>query len=257
MEIKCNNIHSHKVFATVSVSNLYHPTVTSKIMLKKLVGQSTMSKYNKITKNTNESDETDDRHNPLSDAWDIQPDVSNRFIWCNDNSIRLKQRDKNNKEWISCFGTKIVTKGEYKRWQIKILPRNCESDINKKRYINKRGTAKVMIGVVDIESLREKQRGIAINSQFWMFPHFGYAFCGENGKKYHKSNGETFSSKYKIGDVITVELNRKSNRHIMHNDLRFYTNSKVDGLAFTVDHERNYVLAVALCSEKYDIQISN
>eukprot|EP00483_Globobulimina_turgida_P006054 UN06064 len=220
-------------------------------MLNKLASTSLPSfiKYNQVEK-------IEEQQNELTDCWDIENQNYNKHIWCNYHTIRLKQRYKNNNKWISCFGTKIVTKGEYKRWQIKILPSNFESD-NDKRYIKKGGTAKVMIGVVDIDSVSERQRGTALNSQFWMSPHFGYAFCGENGKKYHNSTGETFSKKYKIGDTISIELNRTSNRHIMHNDLRFYTNSNVDGLAFTVDHERNYVLAVAVCSEKYDIQISN
>ena len=211
-------------------------------MFAKLVrSKSCPARYLKVTKQNKNSPKNDDekQQRTLTDCWE--------YIICNHNTIRLKNHRK--KEWISCFGTLIVTKGQYKRWQIKILP------INKGK---KGGIAKVMIGVCSIESLRDSERGNALNSEFWKGPYFGYAFDGEKGKKYHNSSvGIQYSNKYRIGDTITVELNRTSNRYIMHNDLKFYTNEKVNGQAFTVDHERNYVLAVGICSDKYDIQISN
>ena len=115
-----------------------------------------------------------------------------------------------------------------------------------------------MIGIIDIDSIFEKEQGQCIENEFWILPYFGYAFGGEKGRKYHiDKKGKSYSKKYKIGDVITVELNRTANNFIMHNDLKFYTNEKVDGIAFNIDNDRNYVLAVALCDDKYRLQISD
>merc|ERR1719384_27279 len=118
------------------------------------------------------------------------------------NTVHLKQRDQ--KQWISFFGTKIVAKGCYKRWQIKI--QNVTGSVSRKSK-----TAKCFIGIVDIDSLNERERGRAIQCQFWMLPYFGYAF-GEKGRKYHiDKKGMSYSKKIKIGDVVTVELNRTCN----------------------------------------------
>jgi len=154
-----------------------------------------------------------------------------------------------NKEWISFFGTKIVSKGEYKRWDLKLLANKNRNGFNNK-------TVKVMIGVIDVNTLNERERGNAIPCEFWNMPKFGYCVCGQTGKKYHiEKKGNAYTSKWKIGDTITVELNRTSNRFIMHNDLKYFTNQRVDGMAFTVDIDRNYVLAVALCDEYCAVQI--
>ena len=181
-----------------------------------------------------------DIHNPLQDAY-----IS--FSQTLDNTIYLKPRNKKNKEWISFFGTNIVTKGQYKRWELRILPI--------KKSLNK--TAKVMIGVVDVDTLNERERGCAIQSEFWFTPKFGYSVCGQTGKKFHiDQKGRAYTNKWKVGDTITVELNRTSNRFIMHNDLNYFSNQRVDGMAFTVDIDRNYVLAVALCDQHCAIQIN-
>jgi len=149
-------------------------------MFAKLVrSKSCPARYLKVTKQNKNSPKNDDekQQHTLTDCWDITEQNDNEYIICNHNTIRLKQT-RNKKEWISCFGTLIVTKGQYKRWQIKILP------INKGK---KGGIAKVMIGVCSIESLRDSERGNALNSEFW--------------------------NKYKIGDTVTVGLNRTSNRY--------------------------------------------
>ena len=124
----------------------------------------------------------------------------------------------------------------------------------KKRVNNK--TAKVMIGIIDIDSIQLNQRGKVIEGNFCLLPYFGYGFNGINGKKYHiDKTGKSYSNRYKIGDVIIVELNRTQNDYIKHNELKFYTNDKVNGMAFNIDNDRNYVLAVSLYDDKYDIQI--
>merc|ERR1712083_115831 len=98
-------------------------------------------------------------------------------------------------------GTNIVAKGQYKRWELKILPI--------KKSLNK--TAKIMIGVVDVDTLSEREKGNAIESEFWFLPRFGYAIEGQTGKKYHIDHkGKAYTSKWKVGDTITVELNRTS-----------------------------------------------
>jgi hypothetical protein len=195
--------------------------------------------------------------NQLSDCWDIENPASNPYIIFNNNlsnTISVKTDSNTNRaQWISVFGTKIVTKGEYKRWQIKILP-NTDIPNNVSRNTNK--AVKCMIGVVDIDSISAGERGNAIQSAFWLLPRIGYCFGGEKGRKYHiDKKGKSYGHKYKVGDTVTVELNRTNNRFIMHNDLRFYTNENVNGLAFNVDNDRNYVLAVALCGDKYHLQI--
>merc|ERR1712228_30169 len=187
-----------------------------------------------------------------SDMWDIHSpmqDASISFSQTLNNTIYLKPRNKKNHNWISFFGTQIVTKGQYKRWELKILPI--------KKSLNK--TAKVMIGVVDVDTLNERERGSSIQSEFWTSAghKFGYSVCGQTGKKYHIDlKGRAYRKQWKVGDTINVELNRTSNRFIMHNDMSFYTNQKVDGMAFTVDIDRNYVLAVALCDQHCAIQIN-
>eukprot|EP01083_Nonionella_stella_P281743 958817_1 len=143
-----------------------------------------------------------------NDYWDILWQNENDYLWSNnENIIGLKRRNKNNnKKWISCFGRKIIKKGEYMRWDINILPINYDS-IKKKNKKNKKKvkTAKTMIGIVDVDTLRE--RGRSIMSEFWVLPYFGYGFGGEKGKKYHiTADGQEFTNKYKIGDVISVEL---------------------------------------------------
>merc|ERR1719245_460259 len=186
----------------------------------------------------------------ITDMWDIHNPSLDAYISFSkslSNTVYLKPRDKKNKKWISFFGTNIISKGQYKRWNLKLLPI--------KKSINK--TAKVMIGVVDVDTLNEREKGNAIQSEFWFTPKFGYSVCGQTGKKYHiNEEGCAYTNKWKVGDTITVELNRTSNRFIMHNDLNFFCNQKVEGMSFTVDIDRNYVLAVSLCDNHCAIQIN-
>eukprot|EP01084_Bolivina_argentea_P012854 24072_1 len=175
-------------------------------MLRKLVRSKSLPtpKYNKVTKNKEDNEETNKQHNQLTDCWCIDNHNNNEYIYCNHNTIRLKPKYKN--QWISCLGSKIVTKGEYKRWIIKILPTNTNKKYTKLLRGGNKSIAKVMIGIIDVNCLIERERGNIINGPFWIKPYFGYAYGGEKGKKYHNSSiGMTYSSKYKIGDIITVE----------------------------------------------------
>ena len=169
----------------------------------------------------------------FTDFWDL--DLNNEFIELSDHNLNsVHCVKKKSSHWISCFGSKIVRNGQRHSWKIKILSRDN----------NKYNTeiANVVIGVCD-------QRNIKTNiGGFWTHPFFGYGYTGASG---HKLNGnkhsQMYGSKYKTNDVITVELNA--------NELRFMCNGLKNGLAFNVDNKRNYVLAVAFCNNRYDLQI--
>ena len=193
-----------------------------------------------------------DKMNQFTDCWDIEDPNDDLFIQMHrslPHTICLKpRRDKRSKSWVSCVGTKIANKNQYIRWKIKILP-NSEDRSNS---IIASKAANVMIGVVDTQTIPREQSGKAINAPFWKGDYFGYAVGRAKSKK-----GVTATKKYKIGDVVTIELNRKSNGHITHNELRYYTNDMVESTMFNVDMGRNYVLAVAMCDNNCQIQISD
>lgn len=190
-----------------------------------------------------------DKRNQFTDCWDIEDPNDDLLISMHrslPHTIFLKPRDKRDKSWVSCIGTKISNKNQYHRWKINILP-NDNHDRNNSIISSK--AANVMIGIVDTQSIAS---GKAINAPFWKDDHFGYAVGRGKSKKC-----VSVTKKYKIGDVITIELNRKSNGYITHNELRYYTNDIVEATTFNVDMGRNYVLAVAMCDNNCQIQISD
>merc|ERR1712204_144852 len=83
------------------------------------------------------------------------------------------------------------------------------------------------IGIVDHQSISPDENGKGINAPFWNGNdgHFGYAIGRTKG-------GNNYKKKFKIGDVVTIELNRKSNGYITHNELRYYTNGIAESATF-------------------------
>mmetsp|Transcript_28915 Transcript_28915/g.47351 ORF Transcript_28915/g.47351 Transcript_28915/m.47351 type:complete len:266 (+) Transcript_28915:32-829(+) len=195
--------------------------------------------------------------NQLSDCWSIEDPKLDAMIAFSEtvpNSVFLRPGIAEYKTWITVFGTKIASKTEYKRWHIRILPNPQRIGGIKGNDLCK--TAHIMLGIVDINNLSYKQRGCATQIQFWERPFFGYAFGAATGRKYHcDAKGVNYGSKCKIGDTIAVVLNRTCNNITEHSELEFHTNDIVHGKAFNVDDTRNYILAVALSDDTYQIQI--
>jgi len=190
-----------------------------------------------------------DKRNQFTDCWDIEDPNDDLYIQMNrslPHTICLKPRDKRNKSWITCCGTKIATKSSYSRWRLKILSNASEGGLLTSRCAN------IMIGIVDHQSISPDENGKGINAPFWNGNdgHFGYAIGRTKGSNNYKK-------KFKIGDVVTIELNRKSNGYITHNELRYYTNGIAESVTFAVDMGRDYVLAVAMCDSHCQIQISD
>ena len=88
-----------------------------------------------------------------------------------------------------------------------------------------------------------------------MKPYYGYGYVGNSGKIVdfiNNNKGKIYSNKYFINDIITIELIMNNNK----NNLHFYTNDISNGIAYyDINDTRNYVLAVSLCNDDYDIQI--
>ena len=116
--------------------------------------------------------------------------------------------------------------------------------------------ADVMIGICDAKTVRNYTKDTKYNNYegaFWTEPYFGYAYYGVNGKKYHrhKKRGgkKQYGKKFEVGDTVTVELD------MYRQELSFFVNERNMGMAYRVDERKEYVLAVALRSDSYDIQI--
>eukprot|EP01084_Bolivina_argentea_P072628 131874_1 len=189
------------------------------------------------------------RGNQFSDSWDLSRSPNMELSKDSSKIIHCKQHINkiNSPKWVSGFGTTVVSKNQYKRWRLQIISKNN----NNKKLNNK--SVNIFIGISD-NRITDSNHGT--NDLFWVYPYFGYAYYGNNGKKFHlDKRGKIYGKKYRLGDIITVELNRKNNIHSQHNYLNFYTNSRVHGSAFTVDNNRNYVLAIAVKGSQYGIKI--
>ena len=170
----------------------------------------------------------------ISDTWNTG--ISNNLIIFNINNNSATRSGKRG-EWVNCFGNQSVTKGQYKKWEVKIIP---------KKQIKKAkdGIADVVIGIIDIKKITAKSGG------FWLGPSLGYGYYGWNGKKFHtQKKGKNYGGKYSVNDKIGVEIN------MQRYDLGFYINDVYQGRAFNIDARLSYCLAVALSTPDYDIQI--
>eukprot|EP00483_Globobulimina_turgida_P011176 UN11197 len=166
---------------------------------------------------------------------------------------KTKQKKKNN-DWMSVFGTHIIRKGDCKQWKLKIYPRN--DSINHIIEHQAFQVSDIVVGIVDAQTVRidaNKNKSDKYNNYdgaFWTVPYFGYGYYGFNGKKFHNQRrGKQYGNKFKIGDTVTIYLD------LQCNELKFYVNGIDNGLAFNVDGNRNYVLALSLSDDNYDVQI--
>ena len=167
-------------------------------------------------------------------------------------SKKCKSSNKNQIDWISVFGTQIIQNGHYKAWKLKIYPRHETVEYMAQNNMSQRPVADIVVGVVDVETIKngKNTKYNRYDGGFWKDSYFGYGYYGFNGKKFHKKRrGKVYGKKYRIGDIITIELDRQCN------ELSFYVNDVPNGLAFRIDEERNFVLAVSFCCDNYDVQI--
>lgn len=170
----------------------------------------------------------------ISDTWNTK--IANNLLQFNLNNNSVTRIGKRG-EWLNAFGNQIVTKGQYKRWEVKIIPKFVAK--KQKDYI-----ADVVIGIVNCQKLNNTFGG------FWLGPMLGYGYYGYNGKKFHtKRQGKNYAAKFNINDQISIEVN------MQQFEMGFYVNNVYQGKAFPIDARLSYCLAVSLCSPDYDIQI--
>ena len=134
--------------------------------------------------------------------------------------------------------------------EIKVLPRD---DIYYHKKIKNGDIANIVIGICDIEYVKTRNNN---NKQggFWMnSAYFGYGYAGYSGKKLdgnnRRSQSQSYGNKYCVGDIITMIMDNGTLLFNKNNDDNKY------GIAFNIDKQRRYVLAVAFCNDHYDVQI--
>eukprot|EP01084_Bolivina_argentea_P235543 396333_1 len=185
---------------------------------------------------------TNTSYDEFTDFWDLGAAQNTKYIELSDDILNAIHCTKHkSSQWMSCFGSKIVCDGHDNTWKIKILRRENESN----NIYNGNNIANIVIGICDANIV--KNNNIKCGG-FWTHPFFGYGYSGISGNKLNENKkSEIYGCKYKINDIITVNLN--------DNKLIFSCNDINNGIAFNVDNKRNYVLAVAFCNDRYDIQI--
>eukprot|EP01084_Bolivina_argentea_P136483 240362_1 len=105
----------------------------------------------------------------VNDTWQI---LNNEIVL----NQQLNSVHRNGKgQWLSTFGQQTINKGQYKKWEIKIIPKIIVRNA-------KQGIADIVIGIADSKLV--KQIGSKKGS-FWLRPFYGYGFYGFNGKKFH------------------------------------------------------------------------
>eukprot|EP01083_Nonionella_stella_P270452 915873_1 len=170
----------------------------------------------------------------ITDTWNTQ--ISHHHLLYNTQNNSVCRSGKRG-EWLNCYGNQIIMKGQYKKWEVKIIPKF-------KPKKTKDHIADVVIGVVNAKKISDRAGG------FWLGPQLGYAYYGYSGKKFHTNRkGKAYSDKFNINDTISVEINMKDF------ELHYYVNGKHKGKAFPIDARLEYCFAAALCSPDYDLQI--
>jgi len=170
----------------------------------------------------------------ISDTWNTS--IAHPKLVFNQNTHSVYRNGKRG-EWVNCFGNQVISKGQYKKWEIKILPKF-------KPKKQKDHIADVVIGVVDSKKVSNRAGG------FWLGPLLGYGYYGYNGKKFHTNKkGKAYSNKFNINDTLSIEVNMQDFI------LNFYVNGQFKGKAYHIDARLSYVLAVALSTPDYEVQI--
>eukprot|EP01083_Nonionella_stella_P064138 166906_1 len=183
----------------------------------------------------------------ISDCWNSYNPQKFGLNESPEKSHTIHRYSNINSGWMSVFGTQLVAKGDYKKWRLKIYPRHNTIKQRQSPF------ADLVIGVADARTIRsDNKRYNDYKGPFWREPFVGYGYHGLDGKKFHeKRKGKVHGQKFKVGDIITVELDL-----IQCNELKFYVNDTPNAhVSFHVDVKRQYVLALALCDDNYDVQI--
>ena len=193
----------------------------------------------------------------LTDSWDIQNTDSHIRV---DNSYMINDETGNIDEkriierkvqWDTglyhAFGTDIITRGQTKTWNIKIIKKD---PARRKPY--------VLIGIMEhqtkLDALNRRIEGFVQNN--------GYCLYTASGRKYHdRISGQQFKYgqqfNFKVGDIISMELDLTRKMNVDNDDnnkcgiLKFIINGKYENeenhIAFNdIDINKQWIISVGL-----------
>ena len=133
----------------------------------------------------------------------------------------------------SAFGSNICVKGRKYYWMIKIEEGT--------ELISK----SINIGIIENDAAKKNEIG-------WYFESYGYSYHN-NGSTWNKGCSGGITKMYgdfmNVGDIIHVWLDLKDS-----NTLSYGKNDKHYGVAFDIDNDKEYRLAVQLQNAKISIQ---